>query len=215
MNDVLRVVVADDHPPARAVVREALEEQAFLVVAEAATAEAAVEAALQHRPDVCLLDVDMPGSGILAAGDIARALPDTAVVMLTVSRDDQDLFAALRAGAAGYLLKDTDPDRLGSALRAVISGEAVLPRWLVQRVAEEFAGKPRRRIVLPNRTSPAQLTEREAEVLDLMAAELSTDQIAERLFVSPVTVRTHVSAILRKLRVPDRRSAVRLLTEGR
>jgi two-component system nitrate/nitrite response regulator NarL len=210
VSELLRVVVADDHAPTRAAVSEALRAQSCEVVAEVGTAPAAVEAAREHRPDVCLLDINMPGHGITAAVEITHTLPGTAVVMLTASRDDEDLFAALRAGASGYLLKDMDPDRLGAALRGVLAGEAVLPRWLVQKVVQEFRSTPRRRIPMGSRSTPARLTDREAEVLDLMAAGLATEEIAERLFLAPVTIRTHVSSILKKLRVPDRQSAIRL-----
>jgi DNA-binding NarL/FixJ family response regulator len=209
-DDVLRVVLADDHPPTRASVRRALEQQSCLVLAEAATAADAVAAVRAHEPDVCLLDIHMPGSGIAAAADITHTVPSTAVVMLTASRDDEDLFAALRAGASGYLLKDMDPDRLGSALRGVLAGESVLPRWLVHKVVEQFRATPRRRIVLPNRTATARLTEREAEVLDLLAGGLSTEEIAGRLFLAQVTVRTHIASILKKLRVPNRKAAIQL-----
>ena len=210
MSDVLRVVIADDHPPTRDGVRVALERVACEVVAEAATAAEAVSAAREHRPDVCLLDINMPGSGIAAAAEITHSLPDVAIVMLTASRDDEDLFAALRAGASGYLLKDMDPARLAPALRGVLAGEAVLPRWLVLKVVEQFRATPRRRITLPNSSRAAELTEREAEVLTLMAGGLSTEEIAGRLFLAQVTVRTHIAAILKKLRVPDRKAAIRL-----
>ena len=207
----LRIVIADDHPPTRSGVRDALEQQDCVVVAEAATADEAVAAAREHRPDVCLLDIRMPGSGIAAAAEITHALPDVAVVMLTASRDDEDLFAALRAGASGYLLKDMDPGRLCSALRGVLAGEAVLPRWLVLKVVDQLRATPRRRIALPNRTAVAELTEREAEILDLMSNGLSTQEIADRLFLAQVTVRTHISAVLKKLRVPDRKAAISLV----
>lgn len=210
MIDILRVLVADDHPPTRAGVRGALEAESCQVVAEVSDAAGAVAAAREHRPDVCLLDIHMPGSGIAAASEITRVLPETAVVMLTASRDDDDLFDALRAGASGYLLKDMDPDRLASALRGVLSGEAALPRALVLKVVQQFRTKPPRRITLKGRPGTAQLTPREAEVLELMSTGLSTEDIAERLFVGQVTVRTHISAILRKLRVPDREAAIRL-----
>jgi len=210
VSEPLRVVVADDHPPTRTGVREALEKESCAVVAEAATAEEAIAAAREHTPDVCLLDINMPGSGIAAAAEITHTVPDVAVVMLTASRDDEDLFAALRAGASGYLLKDMDPGRIGPALRGVLAGEAILPRWLVLKVVDQFRATPRRRIVLPNRSRAAELTEREAEILDLMAGGRTTQEIADRLFLAPVTVRTHISAILKKLRVPDRKAAIRL-----
>jgi two-component system nitrate/nitrite response regulator NarL len=212
--DLLRVVIADDHPPTRSGVREALEKQDCVVVAEAATAAEAVASATEHRPDVCLLDIHMPGSGIAAAAEISHTVPDVAVVMLTASQDDEDLFAALRAGASGYLLKDMDPGRLCPALRGVLAGEAVLPRWLVLKVVNQLRATPRRRIALPNRSAAAQLTEREAEILELMGNGLSTQEIAARLFLAQVTVRSHVAAILRKLRVPDRKAAIRLARGG-
>jgi DNA-binding NarL/FixJ family response regulator len=204
-----RVVIADDHPPTRAGVRLSLEEAGFEVCAEASHAAAAVDACFEHRPDVALLDIHMPGNGITAAGRIATGLPDTAVVMLTVSRDDADLFEALRAGARGYLLKDIDPSRLGPALQGVLDGEAALPRNLVTRLMAEFRTRDER----PRRAQGplATLTSREWETLDLMRQGLSTAQIADRLFESPVTVRTHVSAILRMLQVPNRDSAVQVL----
>lgn len=213
MTTPLRVVIADDHAPTREVIREALEADGCIVVAEAATAPAAVAAATEHQPDVCLLDIHMPGSGLLAAADITHSLPDTAVVMLTASRDDEDLFAALRAGASGYLQKGMDPSRIASSLRGVLAGEAALPPALVLKVMAQFRGEPKRVLSLRPRRATSQLTSRESEILSLMSEGLSTAQIAERLFVAPVTVRTHISAILKKLRVPDRAAAVRLAEE--
>lgn len=201
-----RVLIADDHPPTRAGVRGALESSDnFSVCAEASSAPAAVEAALVHAPDVALLDIHMPGSGITAAAEIASALPDTAIVMLTVSRDDEDLFAALRAGARGYLLKDIDPDRLPNALDGVLAGEAALPRGLVARLIDEFRTRDsshRRQGVL------AKLTDREWQVLKAMQQGKSTAEMATEMYVSAVTIRTHVSAILRKLRVTTREQAI-------
>lgn len=210
VNGALRVVVADDHAPTRAGVQQALEADGCVVVATVSTGPQAVAAALEHQPDVCLLDVNMPGGGIAAAADIARQLPDVGVVMLTASRDDDDLFAALRAGASGYLLKDMDPDRLAAALRGVLDGEAALPRSLMAKVMEEFRARPRRGL---RRTEPlmSSLTPKEAEVLELMALGLGTHDIAKRLFVGQVTVRTHVRAVLKKLQVADRAAAVDLV----
>jgi len=129
-----------------------------------------------------------------------------------VSRDDEDLFAALRAGARGYLLKDIDPDRLANALSGVLAGEAALPRGLVARVIDEFRTRDsshRREGVL------AKLTDREWQVLKAMQQGKSTAEMAAEMFVSAVTIRTHVSAILRKLHVSDREAAVRLAAEKR
>jgi DNA-binding NarL/FixJ family response regulator len=211
----VRVLIADDHAPTRAGVRLSLEGHGFTVCGEAADGAAAVAKALRALPDVCLLDINMPGGGgIEAAGAIAAELPDAKIVMLTVSRDDEDLFAALRAGAIGYLLKDTDPERLPHALHGVLAGEAALPRTLAARLIEEFRGRRRpRRLKLPGDRG-AQLTDREWEVLLLLRDRLPTAAIAERLDISPVTVRRHVSAILAKLRAPDRAAAARLLDEA-
>jgi DNA-binding NarL/FixJ family response regulator len=204
------VLVADDHVPTRVSVRDALERGGFEVCAEAADATTSVALARAHHPDVALLDIHMPGDGLLAAAEITAHVPDTAVVMLTVSSADDDLFAALKAGASGYLLKDTDPTRLPLALRGVLDGEAALPRTLVARVIDEFrTAAPRLRLPVHGHR-PARLTTREWEVLDGLGRGLTTAEISEQLFISPVTVRSHVSAILRKLRVPNRADAVRV-----
>ena len=210
MSRALRVVVADDHAPVRTAIRAALESDGFEVVADVADGPTAVAAAQQHRPDVCLLDIHMPGSGLAAARRITEMVPQPAIVMITASRDDEDLFDALRAGAIGYLLKDIDPDRLGPALRAVLSGEAPLPPSLVLKVMAQFAEAPRRRLGLRAQPAFAALTAREAEVLEQMAAGLSTEEIAQNLLVGPVTVRTHVANVLKKLNVSDREAAVRI-----
>ena len=127
MTAPIRVLIADDHPPTRAGVRLALERDTFKVCAEAADGPTAVAAARRERPDVCLLDINMPGDGIKAAEEISRELPETAVVMLTVSRSDSDLFDALRVGASGYLLKDIDPARLPLALQGCARGRGSAP----------------------------------------------------------------------------------------
>ena len=209
-----RVLLADDHPPTRAGVRYTLEAAGMVVCAEASDANGAVDAALRETPDVCLLDIHMPGSGINAARAITRELPDTRVVMLTVSRDDEDLFEALRAGASGYLLKDMDPDRVPHALEGVLAGEAALPRTLLLRVMDEFRDRGKRRLRLPGGRRGADLSEREWEVLNLLRDGLSTQEIAARLYVSAATVRSHVAAVLKKLRVPDREAAIRLLDDA-
>ena len=211
MSTPLRVVIADDHAPTRAGVQHALETGGCVVLAAVSDGPKAVAVAREHKPDVCLLDIHMPGGGIRAAAQITGELPDTAVVMLTASRDDEDLFEALRAGASGYLLKDMDPDRLAAALHGVMEGEAALPRSLALKVIQQFQSPSRRRF-RPSKASPvASLTSRETEVLQMMAEGLTTEQIAEKLFIGKVTVRTHVSNVLKKLRVPDRDAAVRLL----
>ena len=208
------VLLADDHPPTRHGVRMSLEADGFTVCAEAATADDAVAAALREEPDVALLDVDMPGDGITAARRIAEALPRTSVVMLTVSSNDQDLFASLQAGAVGYLLKDTDPARLPRALRGVLEGEAALPRTLVAKLIREYQGKQKQRRLPFLSERGIELTEREWEVLEMLGEQLTTKEMAARLAISPVTVRRHVSALIEKLGVADRSEAARMLDDG-
>lgn len=201
-----RVVLADDHAPTRAGVREALEGGGFEVVAEVAAADPAVTAALEHEPELCVLDIHMPGDGIEAARAIHAQLPDTAIVMLTVSESDEDLMRALRAGAVGYLLKGTNPDRLPDALRGVLAGEAAIPRTLVAKLVKEIqVDETRRSPIGPNQVT---LTDREWQVLDLLTEQRSTQEIADALEISAVTVRRHVSGLLTKLGVPDREAAV-------
>jgi DNA-binding NarL/FixJ family response regulator len=207
-------VIADDHAPTREDIRMALErDPRFEVVAEAPDAFAAIESAVRERPDVCLLDVHMPGGGVAATWEISARLPQTKIVMLTVSRQERDLFAALRAGAAGYLLKDMDPRRLPHALDDVVRGVAAMPRHLVGQLMREFRDRgPRRRTAVAEGLE-AQLTSREWQVLDLVRQDLLTSEIARRLVISPVTVRTHINSILRKLGVPDRQALVRRFDE--
>ena len=214
MTGPVRVLLADDHVHTRADIRDTLEADGrFVVCAQAADAPGAVEAALRERPDVCLLDIHMPGSGIAAIWEITARLPQTKVVMLTVSREEGDIFAALRAGAVGYLLKDMNPARLPHALLDVVSGEAAIPREIVIRILAEFRDRsPRRRAAAPTEDGAA-LTSREWQVLELMRLNLGTADIARRLFLSQATVRSHIAAIVRKLRVPDREAAIRLFEQ--
>ena len=210
--ETIRVVLADDHAALRAGVAAALDGTEFEVVAEVDDAAGALAAARAHRPHLCLLDVEMPGNGIAACRAIRQELAEVVVVMLTVSTDDDDLFDALLAGAAGYLLKTTSPGRLEEALRGALAGEAALPRTLMTRVLGEFRNRRRRRLSLGPRSDA--LTEREWDVLELLAEGLATREIADRLFLSAITVRTHTSSILRKLAVPDRQSLIDLARRG-
>jgi DNA-binding NarL/FixJ family response regulator len=207
----LRVLIADDHAPTREDVRRALEgDKRFSVCAEVADAVEAVQAALRERPDVCLLDIRMPGSGLAAAWEIASRLPRVKIVMLTVSEGDNDIFAALRAGAHGYLLKTMNLKRLPDALHGVCSGEAAMPRTLVARVLEEFHGREPRWRSLAADEPGERLTSREWEVLELLAQGRSTAEIAQRLVLSASAVRAHITSIVRKLAVADRAEAAEL-----
>jgi two-component system, NarL family, nitrate/nitrite response regulator NarL len=206
---LIRVLVVDDHPPTRAGIGMSLEADGFAVVGEASSAAEAIALAGELLPDVCVVDVNMPGGkGAEAVRGIRTKAPAAVCVMLTAVSMTQTA-----AGAVGYLLKDIDPDRLADALRAALRGEAALPRVLVTRLVEELRGKPQRRISLPGRKS-VELTEREVAVLQGLRDGKTTKALAEELGVAPVTVRSYVHSLLRKLRVPDRAAAVALFEDG-
>jgi len=209
-----RVLIADDHAPTRDDVRRALDaDERFEICAEAPDACIAVQAAVRQLPDLCLLDVRMPGSGLSAAWEIAARLPRTKIVMLTVSSEDCDLFTALRAGAEGYLLKTMDFAGLPDALDGVWSGEAAMPPSLVARVLKRFRMRePRWRQPL-DRGSTEHLTSREWEVLELLAEGHSTAEIASSLVITASAVRAHITALVRKLGVSDRAAAIELFRE--
>lgn len=209
------VILADDQEGTRAGVRRALEARAIRVLAEATTAQDAVVAAVRHRPAVCLLAVHLPGSGIAAAEQIKTALPETKVVMLTGSDRDEDLFASIRAGADGYLLKTMSGDRLPDAIAGVSSGEAAIPRRLVARLLDEYRGQGHgRALYLPGSDQPVELTPREFEVITRLGRGASTGEIACDLRISEVTVRRHICTAEHKLGAPDRRAAIALLEQA-
>jgi DNA-binding NarL/FixJ family response regulator len=211
----LSVLIADDHAPTREDVRRALGRAGgFEVCAEAADAAEAVHAAIRERPQVCLLDIRMPGSGVGAAWEIKARLPETKIVMLTVSEADSDLFAALRAGADGYLLKTMDLGRLPHALRGVLNGQAPIHRALVSRILESIQiHEPRRRQLVPSDELASRLTSREWEVLELLAQGRSTSEIARELVLSKSAVRVHIASLVKKLAVADRSAAAALFRD--
>ncbi len=204
------IVIADDHPVIRLGVRMALIRGGFDVVAEAADCDGAVSAVLRERPDVCLLDIRMPGGGIEAARRLAEVAPSTSVVMLTVSDSTDDVLAALRAKAVGYLPKDTSPDRLPAALCGVLKGEVALPRALVGLVVHKFRDFTAA-AADPVRVGEVELTARESEILRMLRSGLTTAEIGEILSLSPVTIRRHISAGVAKLGVADRDAAIRAI----
>jgi DNA-binding NarL/FixJ family response regulator len=202
----LRTVLVDDEPLVRQGLRMVLELEPDLeVVAEGADGAEAVQLVRRHRPDLVLLDVRMPGvDGIEATRRICAdpQLADTRVVVLTTFADDGLLVGAVRAGASGYLLKSMEPDAIRASVRAVAEGRTTLAPALLDRLLQEYATRrPDRSPVLE------RLTERETDVLLAVAAGRSNQEIAESLFVSEGTVKTHVAAILRKLDVRDRTQA--------
>jgi NarL family two-component system response regulator LiaR len=204
----LRAIIADDDPLARRMIRDALQEAGIVVIAEAHNGRQVVELVLHYRPDVVLMDVVMPElDGIAATRRIVKELPEQLVIMLTSGDDDDVAMVGLRAGAVGFLTKDVEIDMLPRALAGAVSGEAAISRRMSMRLVEHMRRSPHGGSGMRPVRSP--LTQREWEVVDLLAERLSTDQIAERLVLSPETVRTHVKNILRKLETRSRDEAVR------
>jgi DNA-binding NarL/FixJ family response regulator len=205
----LRVLIADDHAPTRDDVRRALKAGGLIVCAEVSDAAHAVQRALETEPDICLLDLRMPGGGVAAAWEIAARLPTTKIVMFTVSAEDADLFSALRAGAVGYLVKDLDLRLLPGALTDVVEGKAAIAPDLVTRMVKQFhTNEPRFRTTAVDTNLGPRLTSREWDVLAGLAEGLSTRDIAKRLQLKPSGVRAHISAVVQKLGVKDRQEAV-------
>jgi DNA-binding NarL/FixJ family response regulator len=206
------VVVVDDHPVYRDGVSDALEDEADIeVVGRAADGEAAVAVVDEQRPDVVLMDLRMPGTGGLpATARISATHPDTSVVVHTKSDDDDSVFAALRAGARGYLLKESEGADIARAVRAAARSEAVFGPRIADRVLAFFASSRARSSAVPF----PELTDREREVLDLVAHGLSNGAIAARLNLSEKTVRNRVSDVLTKLHAASRAEAVALARDA-
>jgi DNA-binding NarL/FixJ family response regulator len=211
----IRVLLADANAAAVVGLRHSLPEEEFAVVAEVADADAAVESALVERPDLCVLDADMPGDPIRATARITRELPETAVVLLADKSGTDPMLAAVKAGASGYLFKDMDPERLRFALKGVLLGEAALPRVLVSRLMDEFRARERGRAVRNSQGRPVDLTSREWDVLELLASGGSTRECAATLGISEVTARRHISSAVTKLGTSDRNAALALLRRAR
>ncbi len=211
MSDTIRVVIADDHAIVRSGIRALLAtEPDIVVVGEAADGDESVVAAEQLRPDVILMDLVMPESdGITAIRQIAASLPHVRILVLTSFAGDDQVFPAIKAGALGYLLKDTGPEDLVRAIRQVYRGESSLHPQIARKVLRELA-RPAERP-----PTPEPLTAREVAVLRLVARGLSNGQIAEQLGISEPTVRTHMSNILSKLHLATRiQVALYALREG-
>ncbi len=208
----LRVMLVDDHALVRSAIRQALSAPDIEVVGEAATAEDALRSAAELRPDVLLLDIDLPGmSGVDLVRELAPRLPATRIVMLTVSTDRRHLLDAVRHGAAGYLTKDLPADALLRAVRGIRLGDLPMPRAMAAKVIEHFA---RGAATSDEDSELASLSARELEVLRLLEAGLTDREIADALTISTRTVESHVSAVLRKLGVRNRAEAARRYREG-
>jgi len=206
------VLIAERQEAVRRGLRLALESDGFTVAPECETAAAAFAAIRRSAPEICLVDPAVFG-GAVAAAEISSLAPDSLVVLLVDGTRPSELLDALRAGAAGWLPKDIDRVRLPIALRGMLAGEPAVPRGDVHLLIDELKRQRRSEGALVAGDREISLTRREWEVLELLREGLSTAEIAQRLFIAEVTVRTHVSSILRKLRVPDREAAVQLLEE--
>lgn len=206
----VRVMMVDDHALVRAAVRQALGGHDIEIVADVATAEDALRVAPQVRPDVMLVDIDLPGmDGIRLVRELAPRLPDTRIVMLTVSASDRDVEEAIRSGAAGYLTKDLAPEALLRAVMGAHVGELAVSRRMAGRLVRRLVESSGTRRPSPGDPELGSLSARETEVLRLLATGLTDRQIAEALTISPRTVETHVSSVLHKLRARNRSEAAR------
>jgi len=207
--DAIRVVVCDDHALFRRGLIMVLEaEEGVQVVGEAEDGEEAIRTVQQLTPDVVLMDVRMPRlNGIEATREITEAVPSAKVLMLTVSDDEDDLYEAIRAGAAGYLLKEISIEEVGSAIRCVVSGQSLISPSMAAKLLAEFTNLARKAEERHSAPIP-RLTERELEVLKLVAQGLSNREIAAELYISENTVKNHVRNILEKLHLHSRMEAV-------
>ncbi|MGI8336426.1 response regulator [Actinomadura scrupuli] len=206
----IRVIITDDHPVFRQGLHGLLEALDIAVVAEADSGPEAVKLAAELQPDVVVMDLHMPGgNGIEATRTITRTSPRIGVLVLTMFRDDDSVFAAMRAGARGYLLKESGAEEIARAVRAVAAGEAIYGPEIARRVLTYFSNMPD-----PRQTAFPELTDREREVLEVIAQGRNNQEIAGVLFLSPKTVRNHVSNIFMKLHVADRAQAIVLAREA-
>lgn len=211
---MLRVMLVDDHALVRGAIRQALTAPDVEIVAEASSAEEALDLALEVRPDVMLTDIDLPGmNGLRLLRELAPRLPNTKFVMLTVSTDQADVLEAVRLGAVGYLTKDLDAGALLRSVRGVRDGDLAMPRRLAARAMRDLVESAGR----TDRGSPglASLSPREEEILRLLANGLTDREIGEALTISTRTVESHVSNLLRKLDARNRAEAARRYLESR
>jgi two-component system, NarL family, nitrate/nitrite response regulator NarL len=210
-----RVLIVDDHPLTRDALAALLTAHGFDVAGHAADGEEAVQAARRLQPQLVLLDLSMPGlNGIEALPRLREAAPGAEVVVLTASGTEENLLAAIRGGAAGYLLKTEPPERLVDFLHAAVQGEAALSGPIARRLVERVRDGSGHDAGVPDAIAQV-LSARELEVLLLLDDHLGTDDIAKRLFISEHTVRSHVKSLLRKLDVSSRREALERLSTAR
>jgi DNA-binding NarL/FixJ family response regulator len=209
-----RVLVADARPSVRLGLTAALERDGFEVVAHGGTSEEASNAAAVTRPDACLIDAQLRGGGLEAARRIKYRGPATEIVIVTEALSDVELLEALRAGASGYLLKQSDPGHFSIALRDVLAGNAAFPRVLVGGLIQNRSSMESARRRQIERRLGVEFTVREWQVMDRLLRPLTTEEVAAALGISAVTVRRHVSDAVRKLGVQDRAAALARLADA-
>jgi DNA-binding NarL/FixJ family response regulator len=210
-----RILIVDDHPLTRSALAALLQQHGFDVVGEAGDGEAAIREARELGPDLVLLDLSLPGmNGLEALPQLRDAAPNAEVVVLTASGTEDNLLAAIRGGAAGYLLKSEPPERIVDFLRGVAQGEAALSGAIARRLLETVRETGGRETGVPDSIAQA-LSAREVEILLLLDEHLDTQDIAKRLFISEHTVRSHVKSLLRKLDVSSRKEALEALDRAR
>ncbi len=210
-----RILIVDDHPLTRDALAALLAQHGFDVVGQASDGEAAIATARALQPELVLLDLSMPGmDGLEALPQIREVAPSCEVVVLTASGTENNLLSAIRAGAAGYLLKSESPDRIVAFLEGVANGEAALSGAVARRLLEQVRIGGSRDAGVPDEIA-AVLSAREVEVLLLLDEHLGTDEVAAHLFISEHTVRSHVKSLLRKLDVSSRREALETLSVAR
>jgi DNA-binding NarL/FixJ family response regulator len=210
-DEPIRALIAAGDSATRTGVKMALQEAKIEVCAEAATAKELVERAARLEPDICLVDVDLPGGGISAVSELSTRPERRPVIMLANEVEEEDFLAAIRIGTAGYLPKSIASARLGDVVRGVLRGEPAIPRALVGVLIQRLRRRGGGRHLLISDRRGVDLTSREWEVLDLMREGRSTREIAAHLLISEVTVRRHIGSVLKKLQVQTRAEALALL----
>ena len=211
MTAPIRVLLAGSDAPTRMGIRLALEADDFALCAQPPDARSAIADATRERPAVCLIDERLPGGALVAVDAIYRGPSSAKLLVMTESEEPRSLLAALRAGASGYVRKDLDPTRLPATIRGVLDGEAALSRRQTAVLVDALRRRERGRYA-PTTPGGPSITDRELEVLELMTEGLRTSEIAARLAISEVTVRRHISSVITKLGVADRRAAIAVLT---
>ena len=207
------IVLVEHEPVTRTWLRRLLEGAGFDVRGEAGDAATGIELCVGERPELCLVGLSIPGGGIRLVRQVSRSIPEAKVVVLTASANHDDLIDAIRAGASGYLVKSMNPNRIPHALRGELAGEAAIPRVLVTALIRELQTLGRHRSIA-TRSGSSKLTCREWEILELMCDGVTGPGIAERLDLSPITVRRHCAEAVHKLGVRDREEAIALMQES-